>query len=118
MVPRTITLGERQFQVGPITLGTVRRAPDAFRIAAKIRPPAEDGTVSMPTPEQFDAMVTLIHDNINALTPGVATVDDLNAIVNELDFIDGVKQISDAIVAIMSLTKKRISAGNSESQGS
>jgi hypothetical protein len=90
-----VTIGDRVFKVGPITLGTARRAPDAFRIAMAMKPDANVKT--MPTPEEFGALVTLLHDGINTASPNTISLDELNTLVDELQIMEGVTQLTDAI---------------------
>jgi hypothetical protein len=101
MVRRKITIGDREFEVGPLGLGTVRRVPEAFQIAGNYKHVAG----KMPTSEEFEAMVALVFDGVNAdqfNAKKAATIekDDFDALVNSLDIADGLKQLSLAIGAM------------------
>src|SRR3954468_3322610 len=123
MVRRKITIGDREFEVGPLGLGTLRRVPEAFQIAGNYKHVAG----KMPTSEEFEAMVALVFDGVNAdqfNAKKTATIekDDFDALVNSLDIADGLKQLS---LAIGAMTAGRVKTpeevaqvGNSESSES
>ncbi len=110
-----IQIGERSFTVGRLTLGTVRRVPQAFELASQFK------GGRMPSGDEFSAMLALLWDVINAIDPTAITFEDFAKLVDDLDFIDGVKQLSAGITEILkqnTALELPAAAGNSSSSES
>lgn len=90
----TITIGDRTFTMQGVTMGTVRRLPDAFRVASTATAARPD---ELPQPEVLNAMIALVHDGIRAAKVDLITLEQFEAIVDSGDMATSMTQIAEAI---------------------
>lgn len=89
----TVTIGDRQFTIGKITLGAIRRNPDAFAVLA---PGIKTG--SIPTKEQFAAMVYIAREAI--VEPKLPDTE-FEKLLDSLEYDVGVEQLAEAVQLAM-----------------
>lgn len=111
---QAVTIGDRTFTVAAITLGTARRVPDAFRVALARR---ESNEQRMPSPDEFAALVTLLHDGINQATPHAISLDDLNKLVDDLDIGVGIRHLTAAVNVMTQLSMNGVNPSEGDSGG-
>jgi hypothetical protein len=109
-MPRTkptqkITLGDRSFEIPErLPMGIIRAQPATFStlMGALTDPKAKalDVAALMGGP-QFNAMLELLHAAIVWQTPGLISMDDFLALVDEMDYVDAFADVARAAGQLM-----------------
>lgn len=96
MPATTIQLGALTLTIAQLTLGQLKRVRAEMQVLLTMRKQAEE----MPTVEQLDAMVAVLHASASA-SDAALTREAITEAVDAQPFDVGMKQLADAIGTVM-----------------